>query len=95
MSPPEAPDRNSETFIKCPVEGCDAVLSAQEMDQHILQSAGDGHGRQGEVPEDFSLDDLKEVEAPENESNYPAKHEVGKVARLCPYCEQPFTGKAC
>lgn len=93
VSPPEAPDRSSKTFIKCPVEGCDAVMSAQEMDQHILQSVGNGHGEQGEVPEDFSLDDLKKVAAPKSENTRLTKREVGKVARLCPYCEQSFTGK--
>lgn len=63
------------------------------MDQHILQSVGDGHGEQGEVPEDYSLDDLEEVAAPESGSTYPVEREVEKVARLCPYCEQPFTEK--
>lgn len=93
MSPPDAPDRSAKTFIKCPVEGCEAVMSAQEMDQHLFQSVGDGHGERGKVPEDFSLDDLEEVEAPKSESTDPAKREVGPVARLCPYCEQPFMEK--
>lgn len=93
MSPPKDPDRGSETFVRCPIEGCDVVKTAKEMDRHILQSVGDGHGERGGVPEDFSLDDLEEVEAPKNESDCPAKREVGTVARLCPYCEQPFTEK--
>lgn len=79
MSPPEAPDRGSKTFIKCPVEGCDTVMSAREMDQHILQSVGDGHGEQGEVPENYSLDDLEEVAAPDRGS----VERVAGSARSC------------
>jgi hypothetical protein len=89
----DEPSRNAERVVKCPVEGCDAEKLARGMHLHVLRSVGNGHGEQGEIPEEVSLDDLEEVGTQEVEVNYPAEREVESVARLCPYCGVPFRGK--
>ncbi|WP_080508486.1 hypothetical protein [Haloparvum sedimenti] len=89
----DEPSRNAERVVKCPVEGCDAEKLARGMYLHVLRSVGDGHGEQGEIPDEVSLDDLEEVGTREVEVNYPAEREVESVARLCPYCGVPFRGK--
>lgn len=93
MTPSTNSHRNEETVVKCPVEGCDAEKLARGIHLHVLRSVGDGHGEQGEIPSDVSLDDLEEVGTREVEVNYPEEREVEAVARLCPYCGRPFTGK--
>jgi hypothetical protein len=89
----DEPSRNAERVVKCPVEGCDAEKLARGMHLHVLRSVGNGHGEQGEIPDEVSLDDLEEVGTQEVEVNYPAEREVESVARLCPYCGVPFRGK--
>lgn len=93
MCKDKKPHRNSEMVVKCPVEGCDAEKLARGMHLHVLRSVGVGHGEQGEIPEGLSFEDLKPVGVQEVEVNYPTEREVEKVARLCPYCGKPFTGK--
>lgn len=85
--------RNRERVVKCPVDGCDAEKLARGMHLHVLRSVGDGHGEQGEIPDDVDLHDLEEVGTREVEVNYPEEREVETVARLCPYCGRPFKGK--
>ena len=93
MSPPKKPHRNSEKVVKCPVEGCDAEKLSRGIYLHVLRSAGNGHGEQGEIPDDVDLHDLEEVGTREVEVNYPDERKVETVARLCPYCGDPFKGK--
>lgn len=92
MSPPKKPHRNSEKVVKCPVGECDAEKLARGIHLHVLQSVGNNHGEQGEIPEDISLENLEEVGTQEVEVNYPKERKVEKVARLCPYCKKPFVG---
>lgn len=89
----DKPSRNPEKVVKCPVEGCDAEKLARGMHLHVLRSVGNGHGEQGEIPDNVSLRDLEEVGTQEVEVNYPEEREVESVARLCPYCGNPFKGK--
>lgn len=93
MSPPKKPHRNAEKVVKCPVEGCDAEKLSRGIYLHVLRSAGNGHGEQGEIPDDVDLHDLEEVGTREVEVNYPEERAVETVARLCPYCGDPFKGK--
>lgn len=89
----ENSNRNWERVVKCPVEGCDAEKLARGIHLHVLRSVGDGHGEQGEIPDDVDLRDLEEVGSKEVEVNYPEEREAEDVARLCPYCRQVFRGK--
>jgi len=91
MSPSEQPNR--ENVVKCPVEGCDSEKLSRGMHLHVRQSVGNGHGEQGEIPEDVEFDNLEKVGTQEVEVNYPEEREVEMVARLCPYCREPFKGK--
>jgi len=93
MTPPKNTHRNDERTVKCPVEGCDATPLARGINLHIMRSAGDGHGPQGEVPDDIDTDDLETVGAKEVEMDYPEERESEGIARLCPYCGTPFHGK--
>jgi len=85
--------RNDERTVRCPVEGCDAEKLARGVHLHVRQSAGEGHGPQGEIPDNVSLDDLETVGKQEVEMDYPAERDSEEVVRLCPYCSQPFKGK--
>ena len=93
MTPPKNSHRNKERVVKCPVEGCDAEKLARGIHLHVLQSAGKGHGEQGEIPDGISFDDLEDAGTKEVEVNYPEEREVESIARLCPYCSVPFNGK--
>jgi len=93
MTPPKNTHRNDERTVKCPVEGCDATPLARGINLHIMRSAGDSHGPQGEVPDDIDTDDLETVGAKEVEMDYPEERESEGIARLCPYCGTPFHGK--
>jgi len=57
-----------------------------------MRSSGGGHGSQGEVPEHINLDNLKTAGAREVEMDYPEERNNEKHARLCPYCNQTFSG---
>lgn len=85
--------RNPERTVKCPVEDCDAEKLARGIHLHVRQSTGNGHGSQGTVPEHVSLDDLETVGDETVEMDYPEELDTEQVARLCPYCGTPFTGK--
>ena len=93
MTPPKKSHRNKERVVKCPVEGCAAEKLARGIHLHVLQSAGNGHGEQGEIPDGISFDDLEDAGTQKVEVNYPEEREVESVARLCPYCSVPFKGK--
>ena len=85
--------RNDERTVECPVSGCDAEVLARGINLHVRRSTGNGHGKQGAVPEEVSFDDLETVGSEPVEMDYPEERETEQVARLCPYCGTPFTGK--
>ena len=93
MTPQTNPHRNAEKVVKCPVDGCEAEKLSRGMHLHVLRSAGNGHGPQGDVPEHLDCENLEEVGTQEVEVNYPEERKTESVARLCPYCETPFKGK--
>lgn len=84
---------NEERTVKCPVEECDAEPLARGVHLHVMRSSGDGHGPQGEIPTDVSLDDLETVGSREVSMDYPNHRETESVNRLCPYCKRPYAGK--
>jgi hypothetical protein len=84
--------RNDERTVRCPIEGCDAEKLARGIHLHVRQSSGNGHGPQGEVPEGITFEDLETVGEEEVEMEYPEERDTENVARLCPYCLQPFKG---
>lgn len=84
---------NDERRVNCPVNGCDETPLARGVNLHVLRSAGGGHGPQGEVPAHISFDDLETVGTGRVAMDYPEERNNEQVARLCPYCEQPFRGK--
>lgn len=85
--------KNDEETKICPVEGCNAEPLARAVHLHVMQSAGDGHGEQGEIPEDVDLDEAEKAGTREVEMEYPEERDSEQVARLCPYCDRPFRGK--
>lgn len=85
--------RNDERTVKCPVSSCDAEVLARGINLHVRQSSGEGHGPKDEVPDDISFDNLETVGSESVEMDYPEECETEQVARLCPYCGTPFTGK--
>lgn len=84
---------NDERTVRCPVEGCDATPLARGINLHLRRSSGGGHGPQNELPEEIDLDNLTTVGEREVEMDYPEKRDTEDVARLCPYCSQPFSGQ--
>jgi len=84
---------NPEKTVKCPVEGCEAEKLARGIYLHIRQSKGDGHGPQGEIPEDLNLDNLEAVGTRDVSMDYPDTRTTENVGRVCPYCEEVFRGK--
>lgn len=58
-----------------------------------MRTNGKGHGESGEIPDDINLDEAETVGTREVKMDYPEKRDSETVARLCPYCERPFTGK--
>jgi hypothetical protein len=93
MSPENSPGGNDEPTVRCPVEGCGAERLSRGIYLHVRQSAGRGHGPQGEVPEHLDFDNLEVVGSRHVDVNYPEDREVEAVARLCPYCQRPYRGK--
>ncbi|MGB9953409.1 hypothetical protein ACOZ4F_13555 [Haloarcula marismortui] len=85
-------DKNDERTVRCPVENCDSTPLARGINLHIMRSSGDGHGPQGEVPDNLSLENLETVGEREVEMDYPDERDNEKHARLCPYCSQTFAG---
>ncbi|SFC63269.1 hypothetical protein SAMN05444422_112107 [Halobiforma haloterrestris] len=84
---------NEERTVKCPVEGCDEEVLARGIHLHVRQSADDGHGPQGEVPDGVTFDGLETVGSQSVRMKYPTERDSEEVARLCPYCSEVFTGK--
>lgn len=78
--------------MKCPVEGCDHEGLSRGMHLHVRQSSGDGHGPNGDTPENISFDDLEIVGEKDVEMNYPDKQKTGETARLCPFCGKAYRG---
>jgi len=87
------PSTNDERTVHCPVEGCSATPLARGAHLHIMRSDGDGHGEKGEIPDDIDLENLETAGTREVQMDYPERREIEKVARVCPYCEQPYHGK--
>jgi|GEM_PF-6649404 len=87
------PEERGERVVRCPVEGCNAEKLARGIHLHILRSSDDRHGEQGEVPREVSLDNLTEVGREEVNVDYPEERESEAVVRLCPYCQNHFSGK--
>jgi hypothetical protein len=83
---------NDERTVKCPVEGCDSTPLARGVHLHIMRSNGNGHGDQGNVPSDVTLDNLETVGEKKVEMDYPEDRKTESVARMCPYCQRPFRG---
>lgn len=90
--PEDNSEKRGEKVVRCPVEGCDAEHPTRGLHLHLMRSVGDGHGEQGDYP-DVDIDDLEEVGREEVSVNYPEERESETVARLCPYCGNPFRGK--
>jgi hypothetical protein len=86
-------EERGERVVRCPVEGCTAEKLARGMHLHILRSVGDGHGDQDEYPGGVTRENLTEVGRETVDVDYPDERESESVARLCPYCRQPFSGK--
>jgi len=84
---------NDERTVLCPVEGCDSEQLARALHLHVRQSSGEGHGPQGEIPDDVALDDAETVGTETVEMEYPTERDTEQEVRLCPYCGQTFTGK--
>lgn len=96
--PPEEPSvkrrhKNDEREVHCPVNGCEETPLARGVHLHILRSADETHGPQGEIPDDVDLDDLETAGSREVSMDYPEKRDTEQVARLCPFCERPYRGK--
>lgn len=85
-------EERGERVVRCPIEGCDAEHPSRGIHLHIMRSVGDGHGDQGDYPA-VNTDDLVEVGRKAVDVDYPDERESESVARLCPYCRQPFSGK--
>jgi hypothetical protein len=85
-------EERGEKVVRCPVEGCDAEHPSRGLHLHLMRSVGDGHGPQGEYP-DVDVNDLEEVGRQNVEVDYPDERESESVARLCPYCQNHFSGK--
>jgi hypothetical protein len=83
---------NNENVVKCPVSGCDYEGLSRGIHLHIRQSAGGGHGDNGDVPENIDLNNLEVVGTEAVEMDYPEHRDVEDVARLCPYCGRAYTG---
>jgi len=86
-------NQNEERTVRCPVEGCNAEKLARGMHLHVRQSSGDGHGPHGDVPDHIDFENLETVGEQKVEMDYPEERETEHVARLCPYCSNPFKGK--
>ncbi|MFC5133888.1 MULTISPECIES: hypothetical protein [Haloferacaceae] len=84
---------NEERTVNCPVKGCNKEVLARGIYLHVRQSAGEGHGPQGEVPDDISFDDLETAGTKSVRMEYPTERDSEKVARFCPYCSEVFDGK--
>lgn len=85
-------EESGEKVVRCPVEGCDAEHPSRGLHLHLMRSVGGGHGEQGDYP-DINVDDLEEVGRQDVDVKYPDERESESVARLCPYCENHFSGK--
>jgi len=85
-------DKNDEQTVRCPVEGCGKEVLARGLHLHVRQSSDGQHGESGEVPDNVSLDNPETVGEQEVEMDYPEERDNEKHARLCPYCNQTFTG---
>lgn len=83
---------HGERVVRCPIEGCEAEHPSRGIHLHMMRSVGEGHGEQGDYPE-VNTDDLTEVGRETVNVDYPDERESESVARLCPYCRQPFSGK--
>lgn len=83
---------NDERTVSCPVDGCGKEVLARGVHLHVRQSAGDGHGARGDVPDAISLENLETVGEREVEMDYPEERDAERHARLCPYCSQTFEG---
>jgi hypothetical protein len=83
---------NKETVVKCPVNGCDHEGLSRGMHLHVRQSSGDGHGPNGDTPDNLNLDTLEVVGEQSVEMDYPDERAEEDVARLCPYCGGAFNG---
>lgn len=84
---------NTESTVKCPVEGCSAEKLKRGIHLHLRQSKGNGHGPQGEVPSRIDLNGLETTGSQEVSIDYPETRKTEQVGRLCPYCEEVFRGK--
>jgi hypothetical protein len=62
------------------------------MHLHVLQSAGNGHGPNGDIPEHLNFDELDVVGERDVEMDYPEERKVENTARLCPFCGNAFKG---
>lgn len=84
---------NDEETVRCPVEGCDKEVLRRALHLHVNRKVGDGHGKQGVIPEGVNLDEAETVGTEEVTMEYPSERDTESVNRLCPYCERPFNGK--
>lgn len=82
---------NEERTVVCP--GCGDEKLARGVHLHIMRSNDEDHGPQGEIPDEFDLDNLDDAGTAEVSMDYPDRRDTEQVARLCPYCEKPFRGK--
>ena len=83
---------NDESVVKCPVEGCAYEGVSRGIHLHVMQSSGDGHGENGDVPPQLDFDDLEVVGEKKVSMNYPDQQNIEDAARLCPFCGRAFNG---
>jgi hypothetical protein len=88
----DSDSQNTETVVKCPIDGCSHEGLSRGIHLHIRQSSGNGHGPNGEVPEHLDLSDLEVVGEKTVDVDYPEERDVEEVVRLCPYCGRAFNG---
>ena len=93
MTPHDNTRGEANDVLVCPVEGCSKENEYERgIYLHILWSVGNGHGEQGEVPEKLGLEEPPDCRHQGPVINYPDDH-FKRIARLCPYCGDPFYGK--
>lgn len=83
---------NEERTVLCPVESCDATPLARALHLHVMQSADERHGDQGDIPDEVNLDAAKDAGTQRVEMEYPTEREQDDEPRLCPYCGETFAG---
>ena len=94
MTPHDNTHGDANDVLVCPVEGCSKENEYERgIYLHILWSVGNGHGEQGEVPEELGLE-KPPISGPQDQViNDPVDYPARRIARICPYCGDTFYGE--